>query len=199
MPPFAITYDYRCPFARIAHLHLVEALRTGVDWDVTFVPFSLRQMHVEEGEAPVWDEPEKDTGLLALQVSTVVRDRVPDSFLDLHQRLFDLRHVDDGDLRDRGALEGVLRDLDIDPTKVFDAIDEGCPLTTVRDAHEGAAASHGVWGVPTFVVGDDAVFVRLMEGPTGDPADSVRAIERVLDLVVEWPQLNEFKHTRVRR
>jgi hypothetical protein len=199
MPPFSVTYDYRCPFARIAHLHVVEALDSGQDWDVTFVPFSLRQMHVAEGETSVWDAPESDSGLLVLQVSEVVRERHPESFLGLHRRLFDLRHVDSGDLRDPEVLSGALRELGIDPTPVFEAIDEGWPLAAVRKAHEGAADAHGVWGVPTFIAGDDAVFVRLMEGPDGDPSTSVRTIERVLELLTGWPQLNEFKHTRVRR
>jgi hypothetical protein len=55
----------------------------------------------------------------------------------------------------------------------------GWPLEAVRKAHEAAVAEHNVWGVPTFVVGDDAVFVRLMEAPDGDPATSVRTVERV--------------------
>ena len=47
---FAVTYDYRCPFARNVHEHLVEAMRGGAEWDVEFLPFSLTQAHIEEGE-----------------------------------------------------------------------------------------------------------------------------------------------------
>ena len=61
---FSVTWDYRCPFARIAHEHVVEGLLDGADWDVTFVPFSLGQVHVEEGEPDIWETPELDTGLL---------------------------------------------------------------------------------------------------------------------------------------
>src|SRR2546430_7641145 len=77
---FAVTWDYRCPFARNAHEHILTALAAGADWDVRFVPFSLGQVHVAEGEADVWDEPEKDTGIVALQAGTVVRDRFPEQF-----------------------------------------------------------------------------------------------------------------------
>ena len=199
MVPFSVTYDYRCPFARIAHLHLVDALEAGADWNVTFLPFSLRQMHVEEGEPSVWDEPEQDSGLTVLQVSAVVRDKFPESFLGLHRRLFDLRHVESGDLRDHDVLAHAMRASDVEPELVFEAIAEGWPLDVVRDAHQDAVESHHVWGVPTFIAGDDAVFVRLMEGPDGDPATSVTTIEKVVDLLTGWPQLNEFKHTRVRR
>ena len=54
-----------------------------------------------------------------------------------------------------------------------------------------------VFGVPTFIVGDHAVFVRLMARPEGD-ADAARAtVERVLGLITDHPDLNEFKHTRL--
>src|SRR3954452_4533349 len=71
---FAVTFDYRCPFARNAHEHVVAGLRAGAAWDVTFVPFSLGQVHVGEGEPDVWDHWRDDTGLLALQAGVVVRD-----------------------------------------------------------------------------------------------------------------------------
>ena len=49
-----------------------------------------------------------------------------------------------------------------------------------------------MFGVPTFIVGDEAVFVRLMS--RGEPSD----IDRVLELV-GWTDLNEFKRTRIPR
>jgi hypothetical protein len=199
MTSFSVTYDYRCPFARIAHLHVIEALEAGADWDVTFVPFSLKQMHVAEGDPSVFDDPTSDTGLMVLQASVVVRDRFPDAFLATHRALFDLRHVESQDLRDPEIIGKALRGVGVDPDEVFAAIDEGWPLEAVRKDHESAADQHHVWGVPTFIVGDDAVFVRLMEAPDGDAALAVGSIERVLDLLTGWPQLNEFKHTRIRR
>ena len=46
---FGVTFDYRCPFARNAHEHLVQGLKDGADWDVQFLPFSLSQNKVDEG------------------------------------------------------------------------------------------------------------------------------------------------------
>ncbi len=37
---FALTFDYLCPFARIANETVAEAIEDGVDWDVEFRPFS---------------------------------------------------------------------------------------------------------------------------------------------------------------
>jgi hypothetical protein len=82
---------------------------------------------------------------------------------------------------------------------VFDEIATGGPLATVRDEHTAAAEQHEVWGVPTFLLGDQAVFVRLMDRPQGDAEHARRSIQRILDLLVEAPELNEFKHTSLKR
>ena len=92
--PFAVTYDYRCPFARNGHDSVVAGLRAGRDWDVTFLPFSLDQVHVEEGEPAVWerDPAERGSGTRALEWSIAVRDELPDKFLDWHIAAFNDRH-----------------------------------------------------------------------------------------------------------
>lgn len=199
MPSFSVTYDYRCPFARIAHLHLIEALESGASFDVTFSPFSLGQVHVPEGGTSVWEDPTSDTGLLALQVSVVVRDRHPDAFLQVHRDLFDLRHVHAGDLTDPDRIAAVLAAAGLDADAIMAEVADGWPLETVRSAHETAATDLEVWGVPTFMSDTDAVFVRLMEGPEGDSALATRTVERIADMLLGWPQLNEYKHTSLRR
>jgi len=194
---FAVSWDYRCPFARIGHQHVLAGLRDGADWDVHFLPFSLGQMHVEEGQPDVWDDPTKETGLLALQVGTVVRDRFPDQFDAVHLGLFDARHVDSLDLRDRDVLTRVLEANGVGAADVFDEIAGGGPLATVRKEHEAAVDATNVWGVPTFVLDDRAVFVRLMSSPTSD-AEGRSTVDRILDLLA-WTDLNEFKHTSIPR
>jgi 2-hydroxychromene-2-carboxylate isomerase len=195
---FALTYDYRCPYARIAHDHVLTALRDGADWDVTFLPFSLGQVHVAEGEPPVWERPEADSGLLALQASIAARDAQPDHFLAVHQALFDHRHAAGGQLRTRYDLTPVLAATGVDVERLWAEVDSGRPLATVEKEHTAFAESHNVWGVPTFIVGDAAVFVRLMHLPDGDGAMAQATIERVLEQV-RWPILNEFKHTSIPR
>jgi hypothetical protein len=195
---FAITWDYRCPFARNAHELVLDALEAGAEWDVTFVPFSLGQVHVKEGQPDVWDDPGSDSGLLALQAGVVVRDKFPERFYAAHRALFALRHDHSGHLKDEAALRETLLGVGIDADVVFDEIASGRPLLTVKDEHTAAAADHTVWGVPTFVKDDQAVFVRLMARSSGDAALSRSTIERVVDLL-GWPNLNEFKHTSIPR
>jgi hypothetical protein len=199
MTDFAITWDYRCPFARNAHEHVVAGLRGGAGWNVTFVPFSLGQVHVAEGEPDIWGRPQDDSGLLALQVGTVVRDRFPDRFLDAHTALFALRHDEGKHLEDADEVRRVLDAAGVDADAVFAEVESGAALDTVRAEHTAAAETRDVWGVPTFVAGDAAVFVRLMDRPKGDAELATRTIERVVDLLTGFPALNEFKHTSLKR
>ncbi len=199
MTDFAASWDYRCPFARNAHEHIIEGLRAGAPWNVRFVPFSLGQVHVAEGEPDIWARPDDDTGLLALQVGVVVRDRFPDRFLDVHEALFALRHDEGKHLEDADEVRRVLTDAGVDADAVFDEVATGEPLDRVRIEHTAAADDHDMWGVPTFVQGDKAVFVRLMERPRGDGELARRTIDRVVGLLGEFPELNEFKHTSLKR
>jgi hypothetical protein len=198
-PPFAVTFDYRCPFARNVHEHLVGALQGGADWDVEFVPFSLTQAHIEEGEDPVWGRTDKTSELTAIEVGLVVRDKFPDQFLDLHVALFAARHDEGRDLRDDAVLRDILKAQGIDGDEVFAAVDDGWPRRAFREAHEAAVADHQVFGVPTFISGDASAFVRIMTRPDGDPQLARATIEHVLELLVIHPEINEFKHTSISR
>ena len=196
---FSVNFDYRCPFARNAHEHVVGALRGGADWDVEFAPFSLSQVHVEEGGIPVWDDPAKAADLLAIEAGLVVRDGFPDRFFDVHIGLFAARHDHGLDLRDESVIRDVLSAAGVEGDKVFDVLAEGGPRDAFRQAHETAVATHQIFGVPTFVVGDSAVFARIMTRPGEDPAKARSTIEGVLTLVAQHPELNEFKHTSIKR
>ena len=199
MKPFSVNWDYRCPFARNAHEHLVAALADGADWDVTFLPFSLSQIHVPEGGTPVWDDPEKAPDLMALAAGVVVRDQYPDQFLAAHVALFAARHDEGLDLREAAVVVGVLDRVGLPGDKVLAEVRNGAPVAEIRAAHEQAVGEWEAFGVPTFVVDGQAVFVRLMSRPLGDAALARRTIEGVIDLFDAQPDLNEFKYTKLFR
>jgi hypothetical protein len=199
LPPFAVTWDYRCPFARNMHEHLITGLEGGTGWDVTFLPFSLSQVHVPEGGAPVWDQPDKARDLMATAAAVVVRDRYPESFLTLHRALFTARHDDARDLREREVVADLLQEAGLPAEEVMAEVDSGEPTKLLRLEHETAVAEHNVWGVPTFLAGGRAVFVRVMHRPAGDLAVAQATVEKVVRLMLDEPELNEFKETRVRR
>jgi hypothetical protein len=191
---FAVTFDYRCPFARNGHEAVVTGLREGRDWDVRFLPFSLDQAHVEENEVPVWDRPpaERGTGVLALQWGIAVRDNFADRFFDFHVELFAARHDHAQKLGTIEVVQGVATKVGLDVEAVAAEVDSGRPLKTLAEEHTEAVKKWNVFGVPTFVEGDSAVFIRFMERNRADDVD------RALDLL-PWDRLNEFKHTSIPR
>ena len=196
---FSITWDYRCPFARNLCEHVLTGLDAGAAWDVTFVPFSLDQVHVAEGEPDVWGRHDKAPALLAVQAGIAVRDVFPELFRRAHHALFAARHEHGLDLRDPGVVRKALAGAGVDADAVMVEVGRGAPLETFRKEHERAVADHRVFGVPTVIVGGHAAFVRVMAGPDGDADLAVRTVERALDLVTGWPDLNELKHTTIPR
>ncbi len=199
MKPFSVNWDYRCPFARNAHEHLAAALADGADWNVTFLPFSLSQVHVPEGGTPVWDDPDKAADLTALAAGVVVRDQYPEQFLTAHVALFAARHDEGLDLRQDDVIAGVLDRVGVPGDKVLAEVRTGAPVAEIRAAHEQAVGEWEAFGVPTFVVDGQAVFVRLMSRPMGDATLARRTIESVIDLFDAQPDLNEFKYTKLFR
>ena len=197
LPSFAVTWDYRCPFARNVHEHLIAALEGGAGWDVSFSAFSLNQVHVHEGDPDVWDDPSRQRDLLAMLAGIVVRDTQPANFLRVHAALFKARHDQALDIRERDVIAKVLASAGVAADEVFAAIDEGWPLEAFRKEHESSVNDHAVFGVPTFITGDRAAFVRILTRPQGDPQLSIRTIERTVEAVAGWTEVNELKHTKI--
>jgi hypothetical protein len=196
---FSVTWDYRCPFARNLSEHILTGLEAGAPWEVTFVPFSLDQVHVAEGDPDVWDRPDQFPGLLAIQAGIAVRDVFPDRFLRAHHALFAARHEHGLDLRSPEVVREAVAGAGADADAVMAEIESGAPLETLRKAHEAAVADYRVFGVPTVIAGGKAAFIRVMRAPDGDVDLAVRTVERALDLVTGWDDLNELKHTTIPR
>ncbi len=199
MREFAVTWAYRCPFARNFAEHVLVGLASGAAWEVTWIPFALEQTHVAEGEPDVWDDPSKGPALLSIQAGIAVRDQFPEQFAVAHGALFAARHDLGLDLRDPEMVKEALDATGVDPEAVMAEVASGRPMETLRKEHEQAVAEHSVFGVPTVIACGQATFVRIMHRPHGDADVAVRTVDRVLDLSVGWPELNELKHTTIAR
>lgn len=192
---FTVTWDYRCPFARNAHEALIKGLREGKEWDVRFLPFSLDQAHVEEGQTPVWErdlDDEHATGLRPLLWGVAVRDAFPDHFLDFHGGVFRARFDEGHKIVEEAVLRSVAQEAGLDPDAVAAEVASGRPLKVLEAEHTEAVEHHAAFGVPTIIDGEEAVFVRLME------RGNVDDFEQALDLVADT-RLNEFKRTKIPR
>jgi len=193
---FELSYDYRCPFAKNIHLHVLSALEAGADFDVDFVPWTMSQGYKAEDAPDVWDDPEHDPDLLALAVSVSVRDQQPDQFLAAHEALFRARHEQAVRLVTFEEIERVLAPVGVDVAMVKRDLATRRPHQVIGDKFK-KYESVEAFGVPTFVVGNDATFVRYMSPPTDDPKASIALIESLVTLMTRQPELNEFKHTRL--
>ena len=199
MGRFALTHDYLCPFARNAAEVVVRALQAGEPFEVDFRAFSLSQVHLEEGEAPVWEPgAEPRSGVLALQWGLAVRDELPERFPDVQLALFAARHDQGRDLNDPGVLAEAVASAGVDPDEVEKLVAGGRPAAALADDHTWAVDTSRVFGVPTFVTPQRAVFVRLMDRPA-TPEAAGSTLDRVLTMVEDWPDLNEFKATAIPR
>ncbi len=190
----AVTFDYRCPFARNAHEAVVAAVKAGVDIDYRFQAFSLDQVHVEEGTPPVWERPEGERGggVLALEWGIAIRDQFPDQFLDAHVALFAARHDQGLQLKDEAVLRAAAAGVGVDADAVAAEVASGRPLKSLAVEHTESLDRWGVFGVPTFCEDDEATFIRFMD--RGNTDDLARAVE-----LLPWSRFNEFKRTRVAR
>ncbi len=190
-----MTFDYLCPFARNAFEAIAAGLAAGKDWQVRYVPFSLSQAHVPEGDTPAWDRPPGDkytSGVLALQWGLAVRDNFPEGFPAFHLGAFAARHDEARNIRDDSVLRDVAGSAGLDADEVARIVAGGKPRATLIAEHTEAVERWSVFGVPTFIEGDEAVFVRLME------RGSVDDLEQVLSLL-QATRLNEFKRTTIAR
>jgi hypothetical protein len=199
MRRFAVTHDYLCPFARNAAEVVVRALEAGAPVQPEFRAFSLSQVHLEEGEAPVWQPgAEPRSGVLALQWGLAVRDELPERFGAVHLALFAARHDQGRDINDPAVLAEAVASAGVDPDEVAKLVAAGGPAAALAADHTWGADGSRVFGVPTFVTDQRAVFVRLMDRPaTGEAARAT--LDRVLTMVEDWPDLNEFKATAIPR
>ena len=168
----------------------------GDAWHVRWLAFSLNQTKVPEGETEVWDDPEMAGTRLAVEVGIAVRDGWPDAFPAVHRALFGARHDKGLDLRDHKVVADVLAAQGLDPDQIFDEVLAATPRDVYRLEHQTAVNEHKVFGVPTLIADGQAVFIRLLTRPAS-AAKARETVERCLDLVTGWPELNEFKHTAI--
>jgi 2-hydroxychromene-2-carboxylate isomerase len=188
-----VTFDYRCPFAYNGNATLMAgAERLGLE--PRYLAFSLDQAHVGEDEPAMWerDPSEWGSGIRALLYGIATRDAFPAVFPGVHLSLFAARHDHGRKIDDLAVIHEAVATAGGDPDALAEEVATGRPLKTLEAEHREGVERWGVWGVPTFIEGDDAAFVRLMQ------RENVEDLDRVLALLPN-SSINEFKRPRIDR
>jgi len=146
----------------------------------------------------MWERPQDGSGLLALQYGVACRDSQPEVFPDVHLELFMARHDRGQKIKDLAVVLEALAKGGADVDALTAEVETGRPLKAIATDHEESVEKWGVFGVPTFISGDQAVFVRYMNR-NGRGLDPKEGVERVLDWLENWPDINEFKRPRIPR
>ena len=177
----AVTFDYRCPFAYNGNLAVINAIREGSDIEFRFVPFSLDQVPRRGGRARRCGSATPTTGAAGMR-RAALRDRrarrVPRLVLRRAPRA--VRRAP----RARATASGRGRaaakrspSAGLDADAVAEEAWSGRPLKTLATEHTECVERYGVFGVPTFLEGDQAAFVRFMD------RGSVDDLERMLEFL----------------
>lgn len=188
---FEITFDYLCPFARNANEAVINGVSSGRDWKVNFRPFSLSQVHIDDGDPDVFDDT-SSSGVLALHWGLAIRDSDSERFPAAHIALFAARHDDGADINDESVIRSALADTGVDLEEVARIVASGSPAKTLAEEHTEAVDRWRVFGVPTFIMDGVATFIRLMDRGV------IEDVDRTLELL-DWQGMNEFKRTVIPR
>ena len=132
------------------------------------------------------------TGVTALLYGIAVRDQFPERFFDFHLAAFAARHDEGKKLGREEVVREAAAAAGLDVDAVAEEVWSGRPLKALAAEHTEQVERWNAFGVPTFIEGDQAVFIRFME------RNRVDDLERALELL-DWTRFNEFKRTQIPR
>ncbi len=195
----AFHFDVMCPWAYQTSLW-IRAVRDLGLVDVRWRFFSLEEVNREEGRKHPWER-DWSYGWGMLRVAARLRreDGGPDAGgNDLVDRYYATAgrwlHGEGRKPHSPDAAREVLRELDLDPALVDDALADPTTTDDVRAEHEAVLALGG-FGVPTLVLPSG----RALYGPVVVPAPTGDDAAALWDLVVGWdrfPHLYEIKRPK---
>lgn len=181
-------YDFTCEYSCRASMWFERLRAGGIELEVDWRPFVLKEVNRQDGEPSVLAGPSIDSvAVLALAAAEALRAEAgAESY---RAETFNAMHAgDERPLRDDVVEIAARAGLDIDSFRR----DEALWLGSVRASHEGAVSARGVFGTPTLVFGDDsAVFLRLTELPPA--AKDQSRWNAVTTFATTLPEISELK------
>jgi predicted DsbA family dithiol-disulfide isomerase len=172
-----VWYDFICPFCYVGQQRTGILANAGLK--VVELPFQahpeipiegvaaphragpmyeLLESEAAEAGLPLNWPPRLPNSRLALTAAEWTRRHAPDKFGALHRSLFEAHFVSGEDLGDPETIDQHLSQLGIDPTPLWQAVEDGTAEHAVAAA-EAAARGVGVGGTPAWLIGG-----RLING-----------------------------------
>ena len=185
-------FDVMCPYAYQTSRWIREVRReTGLEVNWRF--FSLEEVNRAEGKKHPWERA-WSYGWSMMRIGALLRRTDPDLLDRWYLAAGTALHVDGRKPHHREVAEELLRQLDLDPALVGQAINDPSTTDEVRADHDRVTRLGG-WGVPTLVFGGNRPLFGpvLIEPPTGPAA--VRLWQLVLGWL-EFPQLYEIQRPK---
>lgn len=184
-------FDFTCGYSYRAWMWSERLLVAGVELDIDWRPFVLKEVNRAETEPSLLAGPTIDSvAVLALGVAEALRGQP--GLETYRAEIFDAMHEgDERPGRDIVVEIAARAGLDMDSF----SRDETLWLGTVRASHEGAIARWGVFGTPTLVFDEtDPMYLKLTELPTG----SDRALwDSVVAITTAYPEVRELKRPTI--
>lgn len=179
-------FDYTCSYSYKAWLWL-EEVASGHKISVEWRPFLLKEVNREPGERSYFDrETIESVALLALALSIAARGQHHTTY---HERTFRAMHEDE-ERPDEAGIYEIARDAGVD----VDAFrnEQRRWIEAVASEHRLATTRWGVFGTPTLVIEENAVYLKL-DSPPADPGGFWIALET---MALSHPELIELKRAR---
>ena len=183
----AVYFDFTCAYSYRAWLWFERMSSDGANLRLDWRPFVLKEVNRNEGAPSLLTGPKiTSVAVLALAVGEALTDKsAAESY---RAKMFHSMHAGS----DRPSREEILRTA-IEFGLNHDAFrdDEAGWLGTVRESHQEAVTTLGVFGTPTLVAENSgAMYVKLENLPRADDHHLFRAI---VSLTTDHPEVAELK------
>ncbi|MEX0768833.1 MAG: DsbA family protein [Microthrixaceae bacterium] len=192
----AFHFDIMCPYAFQTSLWMREVrdqLGIRVDWRF----FSLEEVNRVEGKKHPWER-DWSYGWSMMRIGALLR-RINEDLLDSwYLRAGTALHIEGRKPHRPEVAEQLLRELDLDPSLVRQAIEDPTTSEEVLAEHRTVLDLAG-WGVPTLVFEGLAAGPQALFGPVLiDPPSGQAAVDlwRAVTAWLQFPQLYELQRPK---
>jgi 2-hydroxychromene-2-carboxylate isomerase len=184
-------FDLMCPFAYQTSKWIRDVrAQTGLEINWRF--FSLEEINLKPGKKHPWER-EWSYGWSMMRIGVALRRRSMEHLDAYYAHAGEALHELGRRSHDPEVARHLLRELDLDPAIVDEAIDDDTTHDEIHADHARVVGAGG-YGVPTLFFGDHCLFGPvLIDPPTGDAA---LRLWHAVTAWLEFPHLFELQQPK---